>query len=361
MSPYGTKVAEAFSAKSLEVMYESALFDYIVNRDYEGEINAIGSKVNILSVGEVDEKDYTGADLTVDDLTESNAVLEITVKKSFYFKKDTLDEFLSFVKNPEDRVINQIIGKRRSNIDKFIFGLYGDVASGNRVGTDYVTGTVVITATSGAVAGTGTTFTSAMVGKGFKAVGHSKWYRVKTYTSATAIVIENDSDDEVSAYDGGALSGVAYVIEAATVFTLDAATVLAKIGQIKLKLDQAQVPAEGRWLVLPSEVVDLLMRGTGISLSVPAFYEALTQKGMITQLLGFNVFMSNNLTGNNTDGYHILAGTSDWVTFAEKQLWAQTEEDIKGNFGAAYKDLFVYGAKVADRRRKFAAELFAKV
>ncbi len=36
------------------------------------------------------------------------------------------------------------------------------------------------------------------------------------------------------------------------------------------------------------------------------------------------------------------------------------EEDLIGNFGSAYKDLFVYGAKVADERRKFGAHAFVK-
>ena len=68
--------------------------------------------------------------------------------------------------------------------------------------------------------------------------------------------------------------------------------------------------------------------------------------------------MRNRLTGDNTDGYHVIAGHSNWLTFAEKLLQATIEEDLIGNFGKAYKDLFVYGAKVADARRHMAAEGF---
>jgi hypothetical protein len=46
------------------------------------------------------------------------------------------------------------------------------------------------------------------------------------------------------------------------------------------------------------------------------------------------------------------------MTMAEKVLDARMEEDLIGNFGVAYKDLFVYGAKVMDARRHFAAELY---
>jgi len=39
-------------------------------------------------------------------------------------------------------------------------------------------------------------------------------------------------------------------------------------------------------------------------------------------------------------------------------LEAGIEEDQIGNFGSAFKDLYVYGAKVTDNRLKFAAELY---
>ena len=74
---------------------------------------------------------------------------------------------------------------------------------------------------------------------------------------------------------------------------------------------------------------------------------------------GFQVYKSNRLTGDNVNGYHCIAGHPSWMTFAEKLLEADIEEELIGNFGAAYKDLFVYGAKVTDARRHFAAELFA--
>lgn len=360
-SAYATKLAEGFSAKVLEEIYARSLTDFVVNRDYEGEINQYGSKLNILSLGKLSEKDFTGANLTADDLTEVNATLEITKKKSFYWKEKTLDKWLSYIKNPKGTILEQTGNERMKNMDLFVFGFFGDVAAGNRVGADYTTGTVAVDA-SGNVTGTGTTFTSAMVGRGFKATGHTKWYRVKTYTSGTAIVIENDSDDEVSAYDGGVIAGgTAYTIEATSPVTLTTANVRAQIGKVKIKMDQAEVPDEDRWLVVPTEVEDLITQGGNIQLAVPAAYEDLVKRGFLTELLGFKLFKSVRLSGDNTNGYRILAGHRNWITFAEKILEAKMEEDLIGNFGSAYKDLFVYGAKVPDPRRKFAVEMFAKV
>lgn len=365
MAARATTVAQGFSSKLMLEMYDRSLIDEIVNRDYQGEINAVGSKLNILNFDRVSEKTYTGANMTADSLTENNALLTIDQYKAFYWKELTLDNWLSYIKDPHPTIVSQVANERNKNMDTYLFGLYGDVGAGNRVGTDYTTGTVAIAATTGVVTGSGTTFTAAMVGKGFKATGHSTWYRVKTYTSATEIIIEDDKDDITSAYTGGVIAGgTAYTVEAATALAITTSNLLAQVAAMKKKLDLAEkngynsVPDSNRWLVVPPEFEDILVRASGVALHVPAVYEELVKRGFITELLGFKVFKSNRLTGNNTDGYHVLAGHPSWVTFAEKVLDARMEEDLIGNFGSAYKDLFVYGGKVTDARRHFAAEGF---
>jgi hypothetical protein len=364
MAARGSTVAQGFSQRLLLEMYERSVLDEIVNRDYQGEINGVGSKLNILNFNRLSEKNYTGSPLSADDLTENNTQLIIDQKKSFYWKEKTIDNWISYIKNPHATIVKQKADERLKNMDIYAFGFYGDVAAGNRVGTDYTTGTVSIDA-AGNVTGTGTTFTSAMVGKGFKAAGHTKWYRVKTYTSATSIAIEDDLDDVPSQYTGGVISsGSTYTIEAVSPVTITASNLLQKIAALKLKLDNAEkngfsaVPDTDRWLLVPPEFETLLVQATGVALNVPAAYEELVKKGYMTQLLGFKVFKTSRLSGNNTTGYHCLAGHPAWLTFAEKLLEADIEEELIGDFGSAYKDLFVYGGKVADERRGFAAEGF---
>jgi hypothetical protein len=357
---YATKVAEGFSSTILKHLYEQAPIEWIVNRDFEGEINAVGSKLNILSFDKLTEKTYTGANLTVDDLYEQNAVLNIDQWKSYYFRIKKIDQWKSYVKNPKGTVLQQTIDERKKNVMTYLLSFWGDVAAGNRVGTDYVTGTVTVTTGTGAVTGSGTTFTAAMVGKPFKAAGHSVWYRVKTYSSATAIVIEDDSDDNTSAYTGGAISaGATYTIQAATPLAITTANIFQYVAALKAKLDAAEVPDSDRVLFLPTEAESILYRATGINIAVPAVYSEIVKEGEFTSFLGFKVVVTNRLAGNNTDGYHVLAVQKSWLTFADKVLEAGMEEDLIGNFGSAYKDLYVYGAVVSDARRKFAAELFA--
>jgi len=362
MSAYGTKLAEGFSSKVMQQVYDINLLDSIVNRNFEGEINAVGSKLNILDFDKLSEKTYANAALTADSITENNNQLIIDQYRSFYWKEKDLAKWLSYIKNPHPYIVTQVANERSKNLDEFAFGFYGDIGAGNLVGTSYTTGTVTITAVTGVVEGTGgMTFTEAMVGKPFKALGHTTWYRVKTYTDADTIVIEDDLDDTTSAYTGGAIdAGATYEIQDASVTTVTAANLLAKVAALKETLDKAEkngyssVPDTDRFLLVPPEFETVLVQATGIALHVPAVYEELVKVGMITELQGFKVFKTNRLTGNNTDGYQIIAGHKNWLTFAEKIITARMEEDLPGDFGTAYKDLFVYGGKVLDINRHMA-------
>ncbi len=363
---YATKLAEGFSQKLLLEMYDRSLIDSIVNRDYQGEVNGVGSTLNILNFDRISERNYTGANLAAaDDIYENNTQLVIDQKKSFYWKENTIDKWASYIKEPKSTIMAQKADERNKNMDAFVLAKYSDVGAGNRVGTDYTTGLASVAATTGVVTGNGTTFTADMVGRGIKFAGEAQWYRVKTFNGATEIVIEDDKDDTTSAYTGGAVAETTYVIEAATVLTITTANLLSKVALLKQKLDKAEsygkssVPDSDRWLIVPPEFETVLVQASGVALHVPAVYEDLVKKGFITMLQGFKVFKSNRLTGNNEDGFRILAGHSNWMTFAEKLLEVGIE-DLIGNFGKAYKDLFVYGAKVTDSRRHFAAEGYWK-
>ncbi len=367
MSAYGTKLAEGFSSKVMQYVYDKNLIDSIVNRNFEGEINAVGSKLNILDFDKISEKTYANAALTADSITENNGQLIIDQYRSFYWKEKTLAKWLSYIKNPHPYIVSQVGDERDKNLDTFVLGKYSDIGAGHRIGTPATTGTVTVDVTTGLVTGDGTTFTEAMVGKGFKALGHTTWYRVKTFTNTTSIVIEDDLDDVDSVYSGGAIvAGATFEVEAATVLTITASNILNKMAKAREILDLAEknghsaVPDGERFAILPPEFFTTLTQGTGVVLHVDEAYQDLVKKGYMGELQSFKLFKSNRLTGNNTDGYHCILGHKNWMTFAEKVLDARMEEDLPGDFGTAYKDLFVYGAKVKDIARHQAVEGFWK-
>ena len=362
MANFGTNTGEKFAKNVLEVMFERSVAAEITNSDYEGEIKGGGAdRVNVLTFASLGLKSYTGAAMTADTPSESEAQLVVDQKKAYYFKIESYAKFTSYVNNPESSLIQNAGKVLAETIDAYVLGFYGDVAAGNRVGTSYTTGTVTVDVTTGVVTGSGTTFTSAMVGRGFKANGHSVWYRVKTYSSSTSIVIEDDKDDVTSAYTGGAISaGATYEIEAATKLQVAKTTIYGYILSLGEKLNQNKVPKTDRWLVVPAKIGTLLRQATELIPAVATAYEDVVKRGLIGMIGGFQVYENEQVTGNNTDGYRVLAGHKSFITMAV----AFTEsgiEDLIGAFGKAYKGLTVYGAKVADERRKCGAELFCYV
>lgn len=74
----------------------------------------------------------------------------------------------------------------------------------------YTTGTITATNSSATITGSGTTFTSAMIGRYFQVTdtsgtGDGNWYRITGFTSPTSLTIENK-------YDGLTVSGKTFTI-----------------------------------------------------------------------------------------------------------------------------------------------------
>lgn len=365
MADFGTNVGEKFAKNTLRIFFERAIATDITNQDYEGEIKGGGAdRLSVLTFGALALKNYAGTAMTPDVPSESEGTLVVDQKKAYYFQIESFAKFASYVDNPESTLIQTAGQTLAETIDAFVLGKYAKVASGNRVGTDYTTGTVTVDVTTGAVTGSGTTFTSAMVGLGFKAAGHTSWYRVKTYSSSTAIVIEDDKDDVASAYTGGAIgAGATYTIEAATVMTVTANSsnpIYTQIVALKTKLDQRKIPMTDRALILPSTVGALLLQSNSLTPAVSTAYENVVLKGIVGYVAGFKVYQNEQVAGNNTTGYFVLAIHKSWQTLA--MAFTETGvEDFIGGFGKNYKGLTVYGSKIIDERRKAGAYLYCKV
>lgn len=359
MANFGTTTGQKFAKNALMVYFQNAVAPEITNQDYEGEVRGGGSdRVNILTFSTLTLKSYTGSAMTPDTPAESSAQLIVNQKKAYYFQIEGFAKFTSYVENPESTLIKTAGLQLAENVDSYVLGLYADVASGNRVGTDYTTGTVEVTVTTGAVTGSGTTFTSAMVGLGFKATGHTSWYRIKTYTSGTAIVIEDDKDDATSAYTGGAISaGATYTIEASTKVQVTASTIYGYIASLKTKLDQAKVPTTDRALIVPADVANVLVQSTQLIPAVAVAYDQVVTNGLLGTILGFKVYQTEQVSGNNTSGYYVLAVHKSWCTLAMAMTKAEVEPFIGGD-GQNFKGFLYYGAKVVDERRKAGAYLY---
>lgn len=361
MADYATKLAEGFSQKVVQLYFNRAISEDITNKDYEGEIKDKLSKLNIITFAALGIKNYTGADITADTPQESVGALVTDQQKAFYFTIPSISRFKSWIKNPESSLMADAANVLKQTVDAYNLGFYTDVAAGQRIGTNYTTGTVTVDVTTGAVTGDGTTFTAAMVGRGFKATGHTAWYRVKSYASATSIVIEDDKDDVTSAYTGGAISaGATYVIEANTAVQVTMDTLYEKLVAAKTLLDAAGVPEDGRSFEAPAEIMNLFLTSKYLIPAVGVAYEEVIRKGIVGMVAGFMLYRCEQVTGATATGWHCLAHHKSFITHAFGLNEVGTEDAI-GNFGKKFKSLHVYGSKVVDERRKCGVELFIKL
>ena len=370
-----TVTAQMFMVNTLKVFFRKSLIALITNNDFYSDAGDIDEK-STKSIRTKNQKftistlysngwaTYSGSTLTWNDVKEVVSTLVIDQFKSFSDKISSLSYFKSAVKDPKSSVIEHAGGSLRELVDQAVLDMVDDAGAGNWIGTDYTTGTVAIDA-SGNVTGSGTTFTSGMVGKPFKATGHSKYYRVKTYTSATAIVIENDSDDEASSYDGGVISaGATYVIQANTKVALTKSNVAAYLTLAKVALDNYSIPEDDRFIVLPATAQVSINAAAEFNRDLNQVFDATVVKGRVEVAYGFKIYYVPDawVNGDNTNGYHCMFGHKSFITagygFIEP-ISIILSKDNQTNFGDLMKGLYGYGLKVADERRRAGGKLLA--
>jgi len=370
MATLGANPGEAFGRNSLKKYFASAISPKITNSKWEGEVKGgRGDRVNILTYGNVAWADYTGADITFADIPEVEGQMILEKQRSNAFRILDWDKFKSYATDADSTESENTAALLKQEVDAYNLGFYVDAAAANKTGAAaYATGTVTVDVTTGAVTGSGTTFTTAMAGGSFKALGHTATYRVKTFTNTTSIVIEDDNDDVVSAYTGGAIAGGAtFTLGGYAKLQVTKDTIDAVVLGLKESLDQkdandkATCPTDGRFLVIPSKIESLLLQSGQLTPYTPSVYEDVIKLGIIGQFRGFKVFRSEEVTGNNTTGYHILAGHPMGITHAFVQINSTVVKDLEKNFGKGYKSLVAYGSKVLDERRKYLATAWVYV
>lgn len=130
---------------------------------------------------------------------------------------------------------------------------------------------------------------------------------------------------------------------------ITSANAYAVLLRLKAKLDKANVPKVGRYVVLPTEWIgSLLLDNRFVGYGTEANKDGLTN-GRIGRAAGFDIYESNNvaqLTGADAGKFKIVAGSPIAITFASQIAEMESYKPEK-RFGDAVKGLFVYGKKVA--------------
>jgi len=117
--------------------------------------------------------------------------------------------------------------------------------------------------------------------------------------------------------------------------------------EVKVKLDEANVPTEGRFVVVPPWVVKWLLQEDAIVNPTWSGVEGVMLNGEIAKLFGFRILQSNNVPNTAGDHYKVVAGVARATTFADSVNETEAYRPDKF-FADALRGLHCYGAKVID-------------
>lgn len=163
---------------------------------------------------------------------------------------------------------------------------------------------------------------------------------VSTYTEEAGQSVATDDDE----YIAGLYSGAGEVISKATI---DKTNIWAKLVEAGKRLDENDVPQQGRvaclspYMLAQAKQSDQFLRAGDLG-------DQVVMEGAIGMINGFNVFMSNSVQAVNDgtdDVEHNLLGTSAAITWAEQLLDVEALR-LENQFGDGVRGLHVYGAKV---------------
>ncbi len=151
--------------------------------------------------------------------------------------------------------------------------------------------------------------------------------------------------DVADQYVAALYTGAQAANQLGTVSVTTAALAYTQLRKLKVKLDEANVPMEGRYCVVPPWYEGLLLEEDKfVRVDASGTSEGL-RNGQIGRALGFNVLASNNAPLVTGDDYAVIAGHPSAISFAEQIASIETYRP-ESAFSDALKGLHVYGAKL---------------
>ena len=381
----GTNYGVKYAKHSIDEFFATAVSPQITNDNWQGELSGgRGDRVNILSFGQVAWTDYTGADITFSDFPEVQGTLTLEKVRSNSFQIKNWNAFKAYATDPESQQVKHRASLMKREVDQYNLKIAAGYCAKNFVyGTDYSTGTISVDV-SGNVTGSGTTFATGWtntngtnLGTGLSKAGisflnnagNTVYARVKTYTNATSMVIEDDLNDVTTQYTGGVATAKAYKVRAVSKIQLSSTTIDAAVLDIKARLDVEYTdagtgsvglvcPDDGRFLVVNSVIHNLLLATTLLTPYTPSAYEDVVKLGIVGQYRGFKVFKTERIFGDNSNGYYAIAGHPMGITHAFVPIGGSVVTDLQANFGRGFKQLVAYGSRVIDLRKNMLAAIW---
>lgn len=131
--------------------------------------------------------------------------------------------------------------------------------------------------------------------------------------------------------------------------TVTVGNVMLNLSNMKLKLDEANVPSQGRHFPIPPWYHQHLLNAATQTISatgVPkVFDDGRLVSGFVGNLYGFNFYITNNANNNGTV-WNLMAYTTEALAHIQQINKVVYETPVSGYFSNGVRGLAVYGSKV---------------
>lgn len=151
--------------------------------------------------------------------------------------------------------------------------------------------------------------------------------------------------DVIDLYVAGLYTGADAANKISTTSITTPADAVTGLINLKVKLDNANVPMEGRYAIIPPWYHGLLLADDRFVRNDASGTTEALRNGVVGRAFGFDIFLSNNVTVVTGDDYLVCAGVNSAITFATQinKVEAYRPENA---FSDALKGLSLYGAKL---------------
>jgi hypothetical protein len=317
---------EQFASGVLKKTYQSAIYQGLVNREYEGEIKKPGDRVNILSfLNSILLSDYeVGVDMASERIIDAEDQLIVEKRKYYNFSLDRLEDLFTYGGDIPEHLLNDASEVLSRAQDQYVLGKWGEeTKAGNWVGTDLVVyggtntmASLVTSATGGTVTLAFDTtnitdqtnaatvenprdgslyfggFEASDLYKGFRlrstAALVTPWYRISGITnSVVATLTEWDEATGGSDFEEGFTlrglfggdgknfpkygtgeapfcvgSGFGWEVQAAIATSVSASTIYDQVTLLAEALDKEEVPPDKRHFTVLPEIITQLRQSS---------------------------------------------------------------------------------------------------
>ena len=279
-----------YSRKVLNFFRKASVVEGITNTDYAGEISAYGDSVKIIKEPVISVSDYTrGSDTSATKLTDQEINLVVDSAKAFKFIVDDIETNMSHVN-------------------------FKEVAS------------------SSAAYALKDSYDAAVLATMFSGVSASSPDHVIGSDSGTADATMSHATNSVDLLGSDGTC-------------VDALDLMARMAR---KLDDQNVPEEGRWFVAGPQFYEELGKSGSKLLSVDFNAgQGSIRNGLVSsgKLRGFDMYKSNNIAATSSASGKVMAGHISSTATANTILSTEVIRD-PSSFGDIVRGLHVYGAKV---------------